>query len=66
MLIEILLLNSRQCSTYDIPNPSRGPLSVCLFFSLAHRRENLNQNVILSFLEDLRMMMMTTSFMSNI
>lgn len=35
MLIEILLLNSRPCSTYEIPNPSRGPLSVSvvLFFS---------------------------------
>lgn len=35
MLIEILLLNSRPCSTYELPNPSRGPLSVSvvLFFS---------------------------------
>lgn len=46
MLIEILLLNSRPCSTHEIRvSRARGPLSASVVL-LTHRRENQNQNVM--------------------
>lgn len=61
MLIEILLLNSRPCSTYEIPNPSRGPLSVSvvLFFSSQEGKSEPKLDFVLPeglFLSNIRAM----------
>lgn len=63
MLIEILLLNSRPCSTYEILNLSHASHTSLVRFLLLAGRKNHSQNGILFFLEGLRMM---TTFLSNI
>lgn len=56
MLIEILLLNSRPCSTYETLNPSYGSRSTFDLCLLLAGGENQNQNGILLFAESLRRM----------
>lgn len=64
MLIEILLLNSRPCSTYEILNLSRASHSTSLVcFLLLAGGKNHSPNGILFFLEGLRRM---TTFLCNI